>query len=44
MLCLYRGLILGETGVIHRLVHMQLYIRVGVGSTRVKILGGRKTR
>ena len=25
-------------------VHMRLHIRVGVGSTRVEILGGRKTR
>ncbi len=35
---------MGKTRVIYGLVHMQLYIRVGVGSTRVKILGGRKTR
>ena len=26
------------------MVHMQLRIRVGVGSTRMKILGGRKAR
>ena len=31
-------------GVIRGLVYMQLYIRVGVSSTRVEILGGRKTR
>ena len=30
--------------VVRGLVHMQLHIRVGVGSTRVKILGGRKAR
>ena len=35
---------MGKTKVIYRLVHMQLHIRVGVGSTRVKILGGRKIR
>ena len=44
LLCLCRGLVLGKAGVVHKLVHMQLHIRVGVGSTRVKILGGRKTR
>ena len=33
-----------KTGVVHRLVHIQLRVRVGVGSTRVKILGGRKVR
>ena len=26
------------------MVHMQLHVGVGVGSTRVKILGSRKTR
>ena len=35
---------MGKAGVIYGLVHMQLHIRVGVGSTKVKILGGRKTR
>ena len=43
-LCLYRGLVLGKAGVVRRLVYMELHIRVGVGSTRVRILGGRKTR
>ena len=41
---LYGGLILGKAGVVHKLVRMQLRIRVGVGSIRVKILGGRKIR
>ena len=35
---------MGKVRVVYRLVHIQLYIRVGVGSTRVEILGGRKTR
>jgi hypothetical protein len=35
---------LGKVGVVRGLVYMQLHIRVGVGSTRVKILGERKTR
>ena len=43
-LCLYRGLVLGKAEVVRRLVYMQLHIRVGIGSTRVKILGGRKAR
>jgi hypothetical protein len=34
---LYRGLVLGKAGVVYRLVYTQLYIRVGVGSTRVKV-------
>ena len=34
---LYRGLVLGKAGVIRRLVYTQLHIRVGVGSTRVKV-------
>jgi hypothetical protein len=44
LLCLYGGLVLGKAGVVRGLVHMQLRIRVGVSSTRVKILGGRKVR
>ena len=35
---------MGKAGVVCRLVHMQLCIGVGVCSTRVKILGGKKTR
>ena len=35
---------MGKARVVRGLVHMQLRVRVGVGSTRVKILGGRKTR
>ena len=42
---LYRGLIcFRKTRVICGLVHMRLYIKVSIGSTRVEILGGRKTR
>jgi len=44
LLCLYKGLVLGKAGVVYRLVHIQLHIGVGVGSTRVKILGRRRTR
>ena len=35
---------MGKARVVRRLVQMRLHIRVGVGSTRVKILGRRKTR
>ena len=42
LLRLCGGLLFGKAGVVRRLVHMQLRIRVGVGSTRMKILGGRK--
>ena len=35
---------MGKAGVGYKLVHMRLHIMVSVGSTRVEILGGRKTR
>ena len=35
---------MGKGEVVRGLVQVQLHIRVGVGSTRVKILGGRKAR
>ena len=35
---------MGKARVVYRLVHIQLYIRVSIGSTRVKILGRRKIR
>ena len=39
---LYRGLVcLRKTRVVCGLVYMQLHIRVGVGGTRVKILGSK---
>ena len=41
LFCLCGGLGFRETKVIYGLVYIQLYIRVSVGSTRVKILGGR---
>ena len=44
LLCLCGGLGFGKVGVVYGLVYMQLHTRVGVGSTEVKILGGRKTR
>ena len=39
LLCLCGGLGFGKAGVVYGLVHMQLHTRVGVSSTRVKILG-----
>ena len=35
---------MGKVRVVRGLVHIQLYIRVGIGSTRVKVLGRRRTR
>ena len=29
--------VLGKAGIVRRLVYMQLHIRVGVGSTKVKV-------
>ena len=44
LLYLYRGLVLKKIGVVYRLAYIQLHIRVSISSTKVEILGRKKTK
>ena len=41
---IYPFITIEEVRVVYRLVYIQLYSRGGISSTRVKILGRRRTR